>query len=390
MQTKSRAPRIERKVEYKPVVSEFKAVGGEGVVEGYLNVKNTEDLVGDVSRDGCFTKTLADSYARKAAHGYAGLWPFLYNHSYESPPCGLVVDAAEDRKGLWIRAELALDSSLGRDVYAVLRQGSLNAMSMGYKAHRVEWTKVADRSVRQLLEVQIMEASTCVFPANTESLVTAVKNQRMGTTMFTRQKDFDTRYATEQLDDWLYADFSDVVSALRAAIQDCFSEGGEPLSNLENEVLPQLANALRGYVQQGVTLGYEPSSSNDYDMMSAHGAPSLKEGRMISQANHQIIKTATTNIMKHVRSIESVLSEAARSSSLQGYVRTMASSSSFSTKEDVDAVNALLGTLATGLEVENTLRETKEDALSFGDLGVDPASRVNAALQALIDSNKRR
>ncbi len=210
--------------------------------------------------------------------------------------------------------------------------------------------------------------------------------------MFMRTKDFDARYLAQNLDDWQYADWNDLATALHQAVLDLFAPGGDPLADLETEVISQLAAALRAYVQAGVDLGYEPGGMQDsYGMMSAGASYDLKEGRMISQANHVKISAATDGIMKHVKVIKSVLDEAARSRALQGYPRATASISSiFESKEEEDEALALMGTLATSLEVDNMLREGREHALTPGDLGLDPASRVDAALAALKNSQRKR
>src|SRR6266581_1588467 len=163
-----RVAKIERKAEYKSIRTAVKAVSeAEGILEGYLNVKNVEDLGGDISRDGCFKKTLADSYARKNA---------------------------QNLQGLWIRVKCFMDTQRGSELYSAYAQGGLTSFSMGYKAHQVSWDRTPDgRSVRNLNEVQIMEASSVVFPMAPESTLTAIKAQG-DYNMLLRNKDFASNY----------------------------------------------------------------------------------------------------------------------------------------------------------------------------------------------------
>src|SRR6266571_216783 len=393
----ARMPRIERKVEYKDIAASEMQATGEGIVTGYLSTWHNIDEGNDRVIPGAFTRTIKDAKARRSAHQLDYLFPALWNHSWESLPVGGVTDAREDEHGLKVQIRMNLDTQLGRECYASLRHGTLSAMSMGYRAIIYDYERIENKQVRNLRECALMESTFCIFPMNTRALVTSVKQawqgfSAKGNTMFMRTKDFDARYLAQNLDDWQYADWNDLATALHQAVLDLFAPGGDPLADLETEVISQLAAALRAYVQAGVDLGYEPGGMQDsYGMMSAGASYDLKEGRMISQANHVKISAATDGIMKHVKVIKSVLDEAARSRALQGYPRATASISSiFESKEEEDEALALMGTLATSLEVDNMLREGREHALTPGDLGLDPASRVDAALAALKNSQRKR
>ena len=205
-------------------------------------------------------------------------------------------------------------------------------------------------------------------------------------------KDFTDRYAVQQTNDWAYDDWGDVASALHQSILDLFAPGGDPEADLETQVIPGLLSALRQYVADGVALGYSPADSSTYDYMSRGGAYGTKEGRMLSAANHARLTKAADGIMGHVKDIKSMLSEARRAGQLQGWpVYGEASSSNyFEEKEDAEDARALLGTLATRLEVENDLREMHEIAMETSAAS-SPSAQVNAALSNLIAShNKRR
>ncbi len=391
----ARMPRIERKVEYKDIAASEMQATGEGIVTGYLSTWHNIDEGNDRVIPGAFTRTIKDAKARRSAHQLDYLFPALWNHSWESLPVGGVTDAREDEHGLKVQIRMNLDTQLGRECYASLRNGTLSAMSMGYRAIIYDYERIENKQVRNLRECALMESTFCIFPMNTRALVTSVKQawqgfSAKGNTMFMRTKDFDARYLAQNLDDWQYADWNDLATALHQSILDLFSGGGDPVADLETEVIPQLAAALRAYVQAGVSLGYEPSSSQDsYSMMSAGDSYDLKEGRMISAANHVKIKYATDNIMKHVKSIQSVLSESTRSSQLQGYPRTMSSSSIFEQKDEEDDALALIRTLTMSLQVDADLREIKESTLTPEDLGLTPAQGVERALAALLESKRK-
>jgi HK97 family phage prohead protease len=391
-----RTTRLERKVEYFPASGkQIKAIDDQlGIIAGHLNTFNNVDLGLDKTMPGAFRATIRDAMAQKAKTGAQFLWPLLWNHDVTLPPIGGISQAKEDSVGLWIEAKLNLEYELAKDVYSGFKFGSVRSLSMGYRTIESEYSKdaVTGKTIRELKVVDVVEGSVVNFPMDPHSMVSSVKG---GYPMLTRIKDFDTRYASEQLDDWLYADFQDVTSALRAAIADCFSEAGDPLSNLENDVLPQLANALRAYVQQGVTLGYTPSSQDSYAMMSQGLDLALKSG-YLSVAGHAKIKEASTMIQKHTKIIQSELANLesanarARAGQLAGWpVYGSASSSDYF--EEKEEVSAALKQMTTSIEIENNLRELHDLTMETIEAN-SPSAQVDAALANLLASvnNKRR
>jgi HK97 family phage prohead protease len=176
----TRVPKIERKIEYFPIVGgEVKATNDvKGIVEGYLNYIGNIDYGDDRTMPGAFKKTLSDSYARKTAQDLDYLWPYLWNHDYSQLPPGGIFEASEDRKGLYIKTQFNLDIQMGRELYSSFKMGTMKKQSMGYRAIQVDWVKEDGRSIRNLLEVAVMEGSAVVFPMNDLAQVDTVKNHR--------------------------------------------------------------------------------------------------------------------------------------------------------------------------------------------------------------------
>ncbi len=174
-----RVARIERKTEYFPCVGgEIKATNDQkGIVEGYLNYIGNIDFGDDRTMPGAFKKTLQDCYARKARQSLDFLVPYLWNHDYSIPPVGGIFEANEDRRGLYVKVQLNLDSQLGREIYSGFKSGFLKKQSMGYKAIQVDWVKEDGKSIRNLLEVALMEGSATIFPMNDLAQVDTVKNR---------------------------------------------------------------------------------------------------------------------------------------------------------------------------------------------------------------------
>src|SRR6266704_2947565 len=176
----TRLAKVERKIEYLPCISgEIKATNDQkGIVEGYLNYIGNIDFTEDRTMPGAFRKTLSDSYSRKAAQDLDYIWPFLLNHDYSQLPPGGIFEANEDRKGLYIKTQFNLDIQMGRELYSSFKMGTMKKQSMGYKAIQVDWVKEEGKSIRNLLEVAVMEGSAVVFPMNDLAQVDTVKNRR--------------------------------------------------------------------------------------------------------------------------------------------------------------------------------------------------------------------
>src|SRR6266702_1905711 len=174
-----RIAKIESKIEYFPIIGgELKSTNDvKGIVEGYLNYIGNIDFGDDRTMPGAFKRTISDSYARKSAQGLDFLWPYLWNHDYSILSPGGIFDADEDKKGLYTKTQLNLDTQLGRELYSNFKMGIAKKQSMGYRAIQVDWVKEEGRSIRNLLEVQIMEGSAVVFPMNDLAQVDTVKNR---------------------------------------------------------------------------------------------------------------------------------------------------------------------------------------------------------------------
>src|SRR5258708_15284135 len=128
-----RTPKIERKIEYFPIIGgEIKATNDQkGIVEGYLNYIGNIDFGDDRTMPGAFKKTLADSYARKRAQNLDFLYPYLWNHDYSQLSPGGIFEANEDRKGLYIKTQLNLAIQRARDLYASFTGGFIKKQAMG-------------------------------------------------------------------------------------------------------------------------------------------------------------------------------------------------------------------------------------------------------------------
>ena len=165
----TRLAKIERKVEYFPCISEIKEVNDTKYqIGGYLNYIGNIDYGDDRTMPGAFHKTLSDSYARKAQQHLDFLFPYLFNHDYSQLPPGGIYDADEDKSGLYVRVQFNPDIQLARELFSSFKMKTMSKQSMGYKCIQSEFVKdeKTGRSIRNLLEVAVMEGSAVVFPMN--------------------------------------------------------------------------------------------------------------------------------------------------------------------------------------------------------------------------------
>ena len=148
---------------------EIKAIQDEdGIFEGYGSVFGNTDADGDVMETGAFTKSLLKHQANHTQP--ALLWMHDPTH-----PVGRYLEVREDTRGLYVKGQLILESSQGRDAYALLKGGAINGLSIGYVPK--EWELNKAHKTRQLKEVELWEVSLVTFPANTLARIMAVKSK---------------------------------------------------------------------------------------------------------------------------------------------------------------------------------------------------------------------
>ena len=145
---------------------QIKAVGDDGMIEGYGSVFGVIDNYDDVIAAGAFSSTIAD-------HKTAGTMPaMLWQHDSDSP-IGVWTEMVEDANGLRVKGMLALATERGKEAQALLKMGAINGLSIGFLSK--EWQYDAKTNIRTLTEVDLWEVSLVTFPANAKARVTNVK-----------------------------------------------------------------------------------------------------------------------------------------------------------------------------------------------------------------------
>ncbi len=122
-------------------------------ISGFASVFGRPDLAGDEIKAGAFHNTLA---ARPP-----GDIKMLFQHDLVRP-IGRWSRFVETRGGLWVEGLLNADVQLAREVAALIDQGAINGLSIGFKSVHAERAK--GRVRRRLLQVDLVEVSVVTFP----------------------------------------------------------------------------------------------------------------------------------------------------------------------------------------------------------------------------------
>jgi hypothetical protein len=148
-----------------------------GQFAGYGAIFGNVDTHGDVIVPGAFKETLVDWAQRgglpamKLMHGSVAN-PFTGSDL----PIGRWTAMREDSRGLYVEGKLSgLDTDRGRFNYALMQDGALNALSIGFKALR--FTRSPTAQIKRSLEsVKLVEVSLVPEGSNDQALITDVKS----------------------------------------------------------------------------------------------------------------------------------------------------------------------------------------------------------------------
>lgn len=153
---------VQKKVQ--SFTADIKAVDGEaGIFEGYGSVFGVVDSYNEVVDAGAFVESLSKY----------GMPKLLLQHSSRMVG-GVYLEAREDARGLYLKGQLNLEVQDARETYALLKQGALSGLSIGFIPEITEDNRTT--GIRHLKKVRLMEVSIVTFPANEEATITAVKS----------------------------------------------------------------------------------------------------------------------------------------------------------------------------------------------------------------------
>jgi len=183
--------------EYKSFEFKLNALDPTGrTIEGYAAVFGNLDQGGDIIHPGAFAKTLAERGHKVK---------FLWQHD-QHEPLGRVTELREDASGLFVKATIS-DTARGRDALALLRDGAIGGMSIGYDAVKggTDYSQGSNGDpIRNLRELKLWELSLVTFPMNEEAGVTALKmvTPHRALPIADRARPWDAPAANARVRDW--------------------------------------------------------------------------------------------------------------------------------------------------------------------------------------------
>lgn len=152
---------------------EVKALGADGVLEGYASVKHEVDAYGDVVLDGAYGNL--DGFVRE---GFVS-----FGHDHSGMPIGFIESAAEDARGLAVKMRFH-STGAGQAALVVAKErmsaGRSVGLSIGYLPVKWRFEERDGRRVRLLEQVELKEFSLVTMPAAKGALATGVKADDAG------------------------------------------------------------------------------------------------------------------------------------------------------------------------------------------------------------------
>jgi HK97 family phage prohead protease len=140
-------------------------VAPDGTVEGYASLFGEIDQARDMMMPGAFTQTLQSRGLRRI--------PMLFQHD-PAEPVGVWLDLYEDIRGLRARGRLIPDVARGRELIALVGEGAIDGLSIGYRTVR---GRIDPKTrVRRLHQVDLWEISIVTFPLLDGARMRAVKS----------------------------------------------------------------------------------------------------------------------------------------------------------------------------------------------------------------------
>lgn len=148
-------------------VMEIKSLKDSGEFEGYGSTFGGEpDSYGDVIAAGAYAGSLADHKAK-------GTMPKMFWQHDPSQPIGKWLDASEDENGLMMRGKLNMGVQRGKEAYALLKEGDIDGLSIGYRIKAYEAD--TETGIWTLTEIDLQEVSIVSIGANENATINSVK-----------------------------------------------------------------------------------------------------------------------------------------------------------------------------------------------------------------------
>lgn len=151
-------------------------MSADGFVEGYAATFDRKpDSYGDVIAKGAFARTL-EEWRAKGGEGLS--IPLLYAHNTDDAMhnIGMVTEAHEDEKGLFIHAEFDADNPTAQYARKLVQEGRLYQFSFAYAIRDAGEIELDGHYAYELRDLDLYEVSLVQIPANQNAVVTGIKS----------------------------------------------------------------------------------------------------------------------------------------------------------------------------------------------------------------------
>jgi HK97 family phage prohead protease len=138
---------------------EIKSANNAGEFSGFASIFNNVDSYDDIVLPGAFK----DSINKKIQ--------LLWQHD-PLFPIGKITEIKETVRGLFIKGQLCLETTKGREAYALLKESILDGLSIGF--HVEDFFYNDDK--RYIKKANLWEISLVTFPANNAARIVEVKS----------------------------------------------------------------------------------------------------------------------------------------------------------------------------------------------------------------------
>lgn len=172
------------------------------------------------------------AYNRTIKRGKADR-PIRMRWNHYGPVIGKWTGMSVDEKGLYVEGELTPGHSVAEDVYASLRHGAVDGMSIGYIPKK---TELLEGGVRLLKEIDLIEISVVEEPADLGAKINDVKSAMDAAETL---KDIET--LLRDAAGFSRADAKSLVARIKSmALRDADADGTHQQQAIPNEIISAL------------------------------------------------------------------------------------------------------------------------------------------------------